>query len=351
MLTTAEPRPARRIADILRHSWRDGVDSNLNPDEVSDLIPLILGSGLAPLVQRHLRAPHPQLQDATRLSVLHSAVRADRVQRVVETFRAHGIEPLIGKGWSVATRFYRDPALRPSSDIDLFVAAKDYGAAIQIGRRRATGLTAVDLHCQCEELSDRPWRSIVEKRIELRANETTVSVFSDEQHLRLLTLHFAKHAGFRALWLCDVAALVERQRATLDWDEILRGKRWRSSWVLGVVALARDLLGADVSGTPAERLRLPRWAAPAVLHEWETPFRWPAGRPPALAAISSGGVVSAARELRARWPSPIEASFYFGGALNGVPRLPYELLQCMRQGLAIPRQFFQWLGRQAHAQS
>jgi hypothetical protein len=335
---------------MLRGVWRDHIDTDLNPDDLSDLIPLLLGSGVGPLVHRRLSRPHSELRDAARWSVLHAAARAARVERVTGIFREAGIDTLMGKGWAVASRFYPDPALRPSSDIDLFVAAEDYQPAMRLMRDRAAELAAVDLHRGCDELRDRRWRSIVEKRIQLRANDAAVSVFCDEHHLRLLALHFVKHAGFRALWLCDVAALVERQRATLDWDEVLRGERWRSSWVLGTVALARDLLGAGVSGTPAERIRVPSWATEAILSEWETPFRWPGGRPSALTAIFAGGVAHAARELRARWPSPIEASFNFGGALNSAPRLPYELLQLMRQSLALPRQFLQRFG-QAHARS
>jgi hypothetical protein len=342
---------ARRIAAILHQAWRDRVDRDVNSDDLSDLVPLLLGSGVAPLVHRRLSGTQAELHDAARLSVLYAAARTARVQRVTEIFRAEGIEPLLGKGWAVASRFYPDPALRPSSDIDLFVSTADYEPAMQLMRHRAPELAAVDLHRGCDELHDRHWRSIVEKRIELRANETTVSVFCDEHHLRLLALHFVKHAGFRVLWLCDVAALVERQRDTLDWDEVVGGERWRSSWVLGVVALARDLLGANVAGTPAERIRVPPWASEAILHEWETPFRWPGGRPPASTAIFAGGIAHAVHELRARWPSPIEASFNFAGALNGVPRLPYELLQLMRQSLALPRQLFQRFGKQAYARS
>jgi hypothetical protein len=335
---------ARRSAAILRGSWRDRVDSDLDPGELSDLVPLLLGAGVAPLVHRRLSAPHPELRDATRLSVLHAAVRTARVGRVIGTFRDAGVEPLLGKGWSVASRFYPDPALRPSSDIDLFVAPQDYDAALKLVRQRRRELAGVDLHRGCEELRDRSWSAIAEKRIELRADETPVSVFCDEHQLRLLALHFVKHAGFRALWLCDVAALVERQRATLDWDEVMRGARWRSSWVAGVAALARDLLGADVAGTPAEHIRVPSWATAAILYEWETPFRWPSGRPPALKAFFAGGIANAARELQARWPSPVEASFNFRGALDGTPRLPYELLQLMRQSLALPKQLIERFG-------
>jgi hypothetical protein len=335
---------ARRSAAILRGSWRDGADSDLTPDDLSDLVPLLLGAGVAPLVHRRLGAQHPELRDAARLSVLHAAARTARVKRVIALFRDAGVEPLVGKGWAVAGRFYPDPALRPSSDIDLFVSPEDYDAALRLVRLRGRELAGVDLHRGCEELGDRSWSAIAEKRIELRADETPVSVFCDEHHLRLLALHFVKHAGFRPLWLCDVAALVERQRATLDWEEVMRGQPWRTSWVVGVVALARDLLGADVAGTPAEHVRVPSWATEAILREWETPYRWPAGRPPALKAFFARGLVNAARELRARWPSPVEASFNFRGALNETPRLPYELLQLIWQSLAVPRQLIERFG-------
>ena len=328
---------ARDIAAILWQVWRDRVHVDLEPSLISDLVSLLLGSGVAPLVSRHgeemnvRTRPFRALRDAARLSLLHAVARTARVEQVVSAFRAAGIEPLLGKGWAVATRFYSDPALRPSSDIDLYVSPADFESASELVSRRVTELAAVDLHLGCEELRDREWTSVIERRIELSANETPVSTFCDEHHLRLLTLHFVKHGGFRSLWLCDIAALVELCRPTLDWDEVLRGQRWRSRWVIGVVALARDLLGADVSGTPAEHVRVPSWVTEAVLHEWETPFRWPDGRPRADKSMFSRGFRHAARELRARWPSPVEASFNFGGPLNDFPRVPYELLQLGRQ--------------------
>jgi hypothetical protein len=318
---------SRRIAALLWQVWRDRAETDPPPDPavVSDLAPLLIGSGVAPLVYR--RAPVRALRDATRLSLLHAAARIARIEKIIAAFRAAGIEPLLGKGWAVAARYYPDAALRPSSDIDLYVSPADF--------ERASELPLVDLHRGCAELSDLDWASVTGRRLKLRANETPVFTFCDEHHLRLLTLHFAKHGGYRSLWLCDVAALVEGCRPALDWGEVLRGRRWRSSWVIGVVALARDLLGADVSGTPAEHVRVPPWVAEAVLHEWETPFRWPDGRPPAGKSMFSGGLRHAARELRARWPSPVEASFNFGGPLTDAPRLPYELLQLGRQSFGV----------------
>jgi hypothetical protein len=312
-----------RIAALLRHAWRDVPQPA--DDAADDLAPLLIRAGLAPLAAR--RRPLPALRDAVRMAHLHAAMRARRVVHVVERFRAAGIEPLVGKGWVVARRFYPDPALRPSSDVDVYVAPSGFAAASALVRENPDELGAVDLHRGCPELCDRAWDAIAGKQI-----DGAVPTFCDEHHLRLLALHFVKHGGFRALWLCDVAALVER--STLDWDEVLRGRSWRSSWVVGVVALARDLLGADVSRTPAEHFRVPSWVAAAVLHEWETPYRWPDGRPPA-ASMFAGSAAQAAREVRARWPSPLEASFNFHGALNGVPRLPYELLQLARQSLAV----------------
>jgi hypothetical protein len=326
---------AQHVAGVLRKVWRECADADLDPTLVANLAPLLLGSGVAPLVYRRL--PHRGLRDAAYLSILHAARRTASVARVIAAFRAEGIEPLLGKGWAVATRFYSDPALRPSSDIDLYVSPADFEAASALVNRRPSEFGAVDLHRGCPELQDRDWNCVREKRIELRADETAVSTFCDEHHLRLLALHFVKHGGYRSLWLCDVAALVESRRSDLDWDEICRGERWRSQWVIGVVALARDLLGADVSGTPAEHVRLPSWMTKAVLHEWETPFRWPDGRPVAEKSVFSDGVVHAVRELRARWPSPVEASFNFGGPLNAFPRLPYELLQLSRQTFDVLR--------------
>lgn len=341
------PDHGRIIAALLRHIWRENTaDEQLNPEHVAQVSSLLLGSGVAPLVHRRLNLFHgsdarfPALRDAARMSVLQAALRTRRAAEVVGCFRAAGIEPLLGKGWAVAARYYADPSLRPSSDIDLFVAPHELRAATELHQKRAPELAGVDLHGGCSELCDLAWSSVVDQRIELPADHTSIFTFSDAHHLRLLCLHFAKHAGFRSLWLCDVAALIERCAPGLDWDEVLRGDRWRSRWVLGIVALARDLLGANVSGTPAERVRVPPWVTAAVLREWQTPSRWPNQRAPVSQAIASGRLRDIAREFRARYPSPIEASFNFRGPFNGFPRLPFEILQGIRQSFALPRQLF-----------
>ena len=35
------------------------------------------------------------------------------------------------------------------------------------------------------------------------------------------------------------------------------------------------------------------------------------------------------KELRLRWPNPIQATVHVGGPFNELPRLPFQLLECV----------------------
>src|SRR6185369_7577148 len=72
------------------------------------------------------------------------------------------------------------------------------------------------------------------------------------------------------LWLCDIALCVEAAEAKFDWSRCLDGNRKHSEWIGCVIKLARQLLGADLSGTPfaGRDEEPPRWLTSAVLTQW-----------------------------------------------------------------------------------
>jgi hypothetical protein len=158
----------------------------------------------------------------------------------------------------------------------------------------------------------------------VRLRDVEVRVLGAEDHLALLCLHMLGHGAWRPVWLCDIAAAVESVSSDFDWARCFPKDARRSHWVACALGLARKLLGADVS----ERVAVPppRWLVTAVLRQWardehymSTPsmaFVW---RHPRLLA----------KAVRLRWPNAVQATVELGGPFNDLPRLPFQLGDCV----------------------
>ena len=75
----------------------------------------------------------------------------------------------------------------------------------------------------------------------------------------------------------------------------------------------------------------PSWLIPTVLKQWEKPFAKDHGvarhrAPMALYLRNPSGLL---RDVRTRWPNPIEATVHVGGPFNEFPRLPFQIAECV----------------------
>jgi hypothetical protein len=296
--------------------------------ELGAVKPLLLGSGAGALGWRRLRfsgtARSPagfELQQAYRLHAIETLLRVGQLTRIVGRLHAAGVEPLLGRGWAAA-RHYPEACLRPYRDFELYVNAAQREPA-----RRAleSEESPVVLNVGCPELDDRTWSRINERALSVPLGGGAVRVLGPEDHLRLLALQMLRRGACRPLWLCDLAAVVETTRGGFDWDDFLGGDRRRTDWSCCALALARDLLGADLAGAPeaVTARALPPWLVRAVLRQWSVSSAGPRLRPDA-----AGGRAPLRLPSLTRWPNPIEATINLGGPINGVPRLPFQLAAC-----------------------
>jgi hypothetical protein len=99
------------------------------------------------------------------------------------------------------------------------------------------------------------------------------------------------------------------------------------------IGLAHQLLGAVVDDTPVKRRseRLPKWLLPTTLKQWDAPSTTQHGVMRHRAAMVSylrdpRGLL---KDLRSRWPNPIEATVSMGGPFNEFPRLPFQIGDCI----------------------
>src|SRR5215203_957151 len=269
------PRPMRGklVAAALVGVWRrDPPPPTLAAAELEQIAPLLLGAGCGALAWWRIRAAPvadspvgEQLREAYRLHALQAAVHEREIAEVVRVLGAAGIQALLVKGWTAA-RPYAEPGLRPYGDIDVCVAPEQYSAARTALAAGATTIN-VDLHHglglnsgmagELPSFAD-AWARAAKALVD----GIEVWTLAPEDNLALLCVHLLTHGAWRPLWLCDVAAAVERLPDAFDWRLCLGPGRRRATWVASTVALAEQLLGAHPNHAPPLRDRPPHWLEP-----------------------------------------------------------------------------------------
>jgi putative nucleotidyltransferase-like protein len=329
-------RLGSRLACVLAGAWRAAPPAlSLSADGVAEVVPSLLRTGAAGLTWWRLRgteaAAFPaarELHEAYRLQTLHAAVREHGVAQAVTLLRGTGVEAVLGKGWAIA-RHYPDLGLRPYGDVDLYVREAVHPRAAAVANDASV---PIDLHRGFAELDDRAESELLERSREVALGPAAVRVFGEEHHLRLLALHLLRHGGYRPLWLCDLAVALETRSTAFDWDLFLRGSVRRKRWAACALLLAHRVLGADLAGVPAAvtQQRLPRWLVRSLLERWGAVSFVPHGmRRPWRASLRAPA--AGLRALVQRWPNGIEASVGTGGPFNELPRLPFQIAECVRR--------------------
>ena len=81
---------------------------------------------------------------------------------------------------------------------------------------------------------------------------------------------------------------------------------------------------------------MPRWLAPAVLRQWSKEEHYIMDS--SSMAYSLRHPTQLLRALRLRWPNPIQATVSVGGSFNEMPRLPFQLWECVSRTAYFLRQ-------------
>lgn len=239
---------------------------------------------LEPLLARAVEAAGadaapPAVLRRLRTSVRDGAMRAlyfgDQLLRLTKALGDGGAPSIALKGPALAESFYSDPALRPFSDLDLFVRKTDVPAAIatlnalgfslapHLARLSPPLLTAltceaslaggdatlVDLHWEVAP-DDYPFRVTPEVLwrgacMTPQAGRGAVRALTPEVLLLYLCVHGAKHRWSRLIWLADVARLARKDP---DWAlaaRIATEVGCERPLMLGLL-LAHDLLAAPI---------------------------------------------------------------------------------------------------------
>ena len=338
MLKSSAEMSGRLVAQTLAGAWRRRPPAlELEMAELDRIAPQLLASGAGALAwwrvrhsDAHSSSAFTDLQQAYRLHTLQALIHEQKIEQVFKLLNAAGIEPMLVKGWAAA-RLYPEQGLRPYGDIDLCVRAEQFKAA-QAALRSVPELQySVDLHCGFEKFGGGRFDELAARSQSFQLGETSVSAASAEDHLRILCVHLLREGAWRPLWLCDIAAAVEARATNFDWDCCLTEDRRLADWVICALTLAHQLLDARIHGIPAvERTGpLPQWLVPTIMKEWEASLSSMSWRHRAPLSNFLRHPVGVLKGLRHHWPNPIEATIGMRGSFNDLPRLPFQLGNCL----------------------
>ena len=243
--------------------------------------------GVVALVRHNLLAldartfvPDPvwyAIEQASTQIAFDGMLRLRQTAQAVAALQSVGIEPVLLKGYALAALLYDDPIFRPSTDIDLLVRRAEVDAACsaleriggRLPSREAAAVqfaTSYDLPLMLPSIGGKAgllelhwdlaprglfsldldaWRA---RSSEFTLEGLTARRFSPEDMLLHLALHMRKHRYVGLRWLCDVAELVRRHTAELDWRYVLTSARRAGLRVLLYTSLqlAERLLQAPV---------------------------------------------------------------------------------------------------------
>ncbi|MCH8934562.1 MAG: nucleotidyltransferase family protein [Gemmatimonadetes bacterium] len=336
-LTGTPGDSGKLVASVLAGAWRASPPpppSSLSPAALIEVTPLLLGTGAGGLGWWRVRsselrtstAAH-ELRQAYRLYTLQARRQEPQIVQAITLLRSAGVEPLLVKGWAVA-RLYPERGLRPYGDIDLCVPPEQHAVALAALAAPAAETVVVDLHKGLPELHRPSLDDVYERSQLVPLGDVDVRILGPEDHLRYMCIHMLRHGAYRALWLCDIAVVLESLPQDFDWEYLLQGDRRHAGWVASTVCLAHQLLGARLDGIPvAERARhLPRWFVPSVLSQWSIEEHYMASPSMAYSFLHPAQLLGA---LRLRWPNPIQATVGVGGPFNELPRWPFQLWECV----------------------
>ena len=154
-------------------------------------------------------------------------------------------------------------------------------------------------------------------------------ILGSEDHLRYMCIHMLRHGLYRARWLCDVAVVLESLPEDFDWEYLLWGDQRHADWVTSTLGLAHKLLGARLDAIPTgeKASPLPRWLVLSVLRQWSIEEHYMDSVPSMAYCFRHPAQLP--RAFRLRWPNPIQATVGVGGPFNELPRLPFQLWECV----------------------
>lgn len=266
--------------------------------------------GIAPLLHQHLgQAPaitvpdiaRTTLADRSRSCLAWNLRLRHELLRLLDRFNQAGIPIIPLKGLYLADLLYEDPALRPTSDLDLLVKTQDVQASQQILEEAGctkladedqgaeyhvsyvttdgrAGNVLIELHWALGEshVAGLDVESIWHSASPITWENRTIWAMALPDLFLYTCLHAVKDGLASIRSLLDITLLLERYGQDLPWQELAqRVNRARLETPLSLsLLLSRELLGASV---PSEFLSAIRPSRNLSRLLGQALFRWRGG--------------------------------------------------------------------------
>lgn len=262
------------------------------------------------------------ITDDSRWNLLQEKAMAVRALQAFTLFRENGIEPILIKGLAAA-RFYPEPGSRASIDMDLAVSAVDFETASQIAISASANGLAIDLHRELRHLDTVDWSDLFENSRLLETQGGTIRILREEDHLRVLIVHWLSDGGARKERLWDIYYCINNRSADFDWDRFLNTvSPRRRRWLTCAIGLARRYCDLDLDDTPIknEATNLPAWLIKSVEKEWTSETRF---QP--LETVAHDLKLFLKQMPRRLRPNPVWATVQMEGSFDARTRIFYQM--------------------------
>jgi hypothetical protein len=217
-----------------------------------------------------------KLQKRYRTNLHRTMFFARELIRIIDCLDALAVEVLPYKGLILAEALYKDMALRQSGDIDLFIRVQDfpriresmrglgYSPHLSLSPLEEQAYLRSGYECTFDSpdgrnLLELQWalqprfyavdmdmEGLFQRSVPVTIAGRNMKTLSPEDLLIVLSLHAAKHAWGRLMWLCDIARIMSHPN--LNWEWI--GQQARALGIVRILnvtlLLVHRLLGASI---------------------------------------------------------------------------------------------------------
>jgi hypothetical protein len=268
--------------------------------------------------------------------ILQTKINKTRIVEAFGIFRERGIEPVLIKGYA-AERFYPTGRYRVSYDIDLAVAPEQFERASALLKTSELGKFNIDLHCGLRHLDTEDWPELFGRSQLIGLDGARIRVLAEEDHLRVLCVHWLTDGGENREKLKDIKYVVAGRSENFDWSRCLSVvDAKRRLWIIAVILLAEKYTGLVLEGVPEEirNTDLPAWLPPTLEKIWRRKYPF---IPLDTLLHDPAGLLW---QLRHRFPpNPIMATIASDGHLDAGTRVFYQCRHILRRALPSARSF------------
>lgn len=270
----------------------------------------------------------PTCNDAVKWNALHASVERSEVVKAFDFFREHSLEPILIKGWA-ATRYYPTDIPRYSTDIDLAFSNSDFARANSLLSRTERRGLPLDLHNELRHLDPLLWTDLFDRSMLVDLDGVQVRVLSDEDHLRVLCVHWLTDGGANKDRLWDIYYAVDRRQKDFDWSSCLDVvSEDRRRWVIYTIGLAHRYLDLKIDDLPFadDAKELPKWILNTVEREWASNIRL---QP--LLMFTDQPKMLWQQILKRMPPNPIHSTVDVEGSFDSRFRLHYQVKSIVKR--------------------